>query len=235
MKKNYFITVAIIASVMLPAQVGLIGVNTESPTNTLDVNGTVRVRNLLPNTFISGIDKIVVADAAGVLKSVPESAISATRSYEVLFNLTTLPTASIVDSDTSANTPRIPVEIRTETINLTKDALVQVNFSIPIDKVYGYNTTEPSKNGRVRMLRTHLVVDGIVVTKSTNTITNYVNPDEPTPPPALTGVFFNTGSYFIKLTAGPHTIKLEGTCNPYISCEQGGSASGTRFQAVALY
>ncbi|MDP9958765.1 hypothetical protein [Chryseobacterium lathyri] len=217
------------------AQVGVIGINTNTPTNTLDVNGTARIRTLLPNTFVSGVDKIVVADATGVLKSVPESAISATRSYDVKFDLNNLGVAYIDDAITDANSPRVPKPIESQSITLEKEALVQINFSVPIDKVYGHNTIEPSKNGRTRMLRTHLVVNGVDVTRSTNTISNYVNPDEPTPLPAAIGVFYNTGSYFIKLAKGTHTIALEGTCHPYISCEQGGNAPGTRFQAVALY
>ncbi|RLJ31292.1 hypothetical protein CLU97_0705 [Chryseobacterium sp. 7] len=235
MKKNYSIVASIAASVMLNAQVTAVGINTSTPTNTLDINGTARVRTLVPNTYISGIDKIVVADASGVLKSVPESAISTHLSYDILFDLNSLGIASIDDADTSASNPRTPIEIQSKTITLTKDALVQINFCVPLNKVYEHGTALPPKDGRIKMLRTNLVVDGNIVTKSTNTVTNYVNPDEPTPPPALTGVFYNTGSFSIKLAAGTHTIKLEGTCNPYISCEQGGGISGARFQAIALY
>ncbi|WP_431611332.1 hypothetical protein [Chryseobacterium sp. 'Rf worker isolate 10'] len=235
MKKNYSIVVAIVASAMLNAQASAVGINTSTPTNTLDINGTARVRTLFPNTYVSGVDKIVVADANGVLKSVPESAIPATRSYDILFDLNSLGIAAIDDADTSASNVRTPIEIQSKTITLAKDALVQINFSIPLNKIYEHGTSLPPKDGRIKMLRTNLVVDGNIVTKSTNTVTNYVNPDEPTPPPALTGVFYNTGSFFINLTAGTHTIKVEGTCNPYISCEQGGNISGSRFQAVAFY
>ncbi|CAI8852417.1 hypothetical protein [Chryseobacterium sp. IT-36CA2] len=235
MKKNYSIAVAIAASAMLNAQTSAVGINTNAPTNTLDVNGTARVRTLVPNTYVSGVDKIVVANASGVLKSVPESAISTPLSYNILFDQTSLGIAAIDDADTSASNTRTPVEIQNNSLTLAKDALVQINFSVPLNKVYEHGTTQPPKDGRMKMLRTNLVVDGNIVTKSTNTVTNYVNPDEPTPPPALTGIFYNTGSFFIKLAAGTHTIKLEGTCNPYISCEQGGNLSGARFQAIAIY
>lgn len=235
MKKNYSIVVAIAASAMLNAQASAVGINTNAPTNTLDVNGTARVRTLVPNTYVSGVDKIVVANASGVLKSVPESAISTPLSYDILFDQTSLGIAAIDDADTSASNPRTPVEIQNNSLTLAKDALVQINFSVPLNKVYEHGTAQPPKDGRIKMLRTNLVVDGNIVTKSTNTVTNYVNPDEPTPPPALTGIFYNTGSFFIKLNAGTHTIKLEGTCNPYISCEQGGNLSGARFQAIAFY
>jgi hypothetical protein len=235
MKKNYSIVIAIAASAMLNAQASAVGINTSAPTNTLDVNGTARVRTLVPNTYVSGVDKIVVANASGVLKSVPESAISTPLSYDILFDQTSLGIAAIDDADTSASNPRTPVEIQNNSLTLAKDALVQINFSVPLNKVYEHGTAQPPKDGRIKMLRTNLVVDGNIVTKSTNTVTNYVNPDEPTPPPALTGIFYNTGSFFIKLNAGTHTIKLEGTCNPYISCEQGGNLSGARFQAIAFY
>lgn len=49
-----------------------VGIGTEAPTNTLDVNGDVRVRNLYNFESIDENDKVVVADADGVLKTAPK-------------------------------------------------------------------------------------------------------------------------------------------------------------------
>lgn len=235
MKKKCFAAAILIASVMINAQTGLVGVNTSTPTNTLDVNGTARVRSLLPNTFNSSVDKIVVADANGALKSVPASAISSS-SYEVLFDLTPITDVGISDSNPNGDDARTAVTIQNQTINLTKDALVQINFAVPIWDVFKYGTSAAPTDGGSKMLRTHLVVDNVIVVKSTNTYTNTsVGTGTGTSAEALKGVFFNTGSAFVKLTAGTHTIRLEGTCNPYITCRQGGGGQGTKFQAVALY
>ncbi|MBP7174027.1 MAG: tail fiber domain-containing protein [Cloacibacterium sp.] len=57
----------------------LIGIATPTPTNTLDVNGTARVRILDPST--EAADKFVVADANGVLKTKDASALPANNIY----------------------------------------------------------------------------------------------------------------------------------------------------------
>lgn len=235
MKKKCFTAAIAIASVMINAQTGLVGVNTSTPTNTLDVNGTARVRSLLPNTFDSNVDKIVVADANGALKSVTATTILS-KSYEVLFDLTPVAEVGISDSNPNGDDARTPGTIQSQTITLTKDALVQINFAIPIWDVFKYGTSVAPTDGGSKMLRTHLVVDNVIVVKSTNIYTNSsVGTGTGTSAEALKGIFFNTGSAFVKLNAGTHTIKLEGTCNPYITCRQGGGGQGTKFQAVALY
>lgn len=236
MKKKYFAFVAIATSLMSYAQSGnVVGINTSQPTHTLDVNGTARIRTLTPNTFDPSVDKIVVATDKGVLKSVEFKNISSS-SYEILFDVNTLGTAVISDSDPNAHNQRTPVVIQTQTITLQKEALVQVNFSVPIDEVYKYGISDASTDGRIKMLRTHLVVDNATVIRATNTYTNgSVGSGVGTDVAALAGVFYNTGSYFVKLAAGNHTIRLEGVCDPYITCKQGGNHPGTRFQALALY
>lgn len=63
MKKNYVTMVTILLSGVIYSQgTGKVGINTVDPTNVLDVNGTVRVRDLLPNTYNPAVDKIVIAD-----------------------------------------------------------------------------------------------------------------------------------------------------------------------------
>lgn len=236
MKKKYFMVIAIAASLIIHAQsAGYIGINTATPTQTLDVNGTTRIRVLTPNTFDSNIDKVVIANDKGVLKSVPVNEL-VNRSYEVLFDLNALNTVTINDNNPNASSPRVPVIIQSQSITLTKEAVVQINFSVPIDQVYGYGTSDAPTDGKAKMLRTNLVIDNAIVTRSTNTYTNaHLGAGTGIDSEALGGIFYNTGSYFVKLNAGVHTIRLEGICNPYLSCKQGGNYPGTRFQAIALY
>lgn len=81
------------------------------------------------------------------------------------------------------------------------------------------------------MLRTHLLVNSINSTSSTNIYNNTLTASGVD----IFGIFFNTGSYFIVLPAGIHSISLEDLCFINIKCKQGGNAAGTSFQAVAIY
>lgn len=72
-KKCFTVAVAI-ASVMISAQTGLVGVNTSTPTNTLDINGTTRVRTIIP---VAGTTVVtpVYSDTNGVLVKASPSAV----------------------------------------------------------------------------------------------------------------------------------------------------------------
>lgn len=74
MKKKCFTIAIAIASVMINAQTGLVGVNTNAPTNTLDVNGNTRVRTIIP---VSGSTVVtpVYSDINGVLVKASPSAV----------------------------------------------------------------------------------------------------------------------------------------------------------------
>ena len=47
---------------------GGVGIGTDDPTETLDVNGNIRVRNMPEQTFIGDTDRIVLIDESGVAK-----------------------------------------------------------------------------------------------------------------------------------------------------------------------
>ncbi len=59
-------------SVLVLSDTGKIGMSVSAPTEKLDVNGNARLRTL-PNVAGSDTDKVVVADAGGVLKTVERS------------------------------------------------------------------------------------------------------------------------------------------------------------------
>lgn len=66
MKKYFFIAYCLLLSLVVNGQTSGVGILTESPTESLDVNGTVRIRDLPISNSTSDI--AIVADSAGVLK-----------------------------------------------------------------------------------------------------------------------------------------------------------------------
>lgn len=67
MKRNLFL-VAILASVAtINAQTGNVGINTQQPTETLDVNGTLRVRALSDGSSSAAYDQVLVMKADGTI------------------------------------------------------------------------------------------------------------------------------------------------------------------------
>lgn len=85
-------------------------------------------------------------------------------------------------------------------------------------------------DGRARILRTHLLVDGTTISRASNIYSNATSTGT-----NLTGYFYNSGSFSVELAAGTHSISLEGICFDNTPCTQGGSMPGTNFQVVALY
>lgn len=210
MKK--FCNILILLAITVNAQ---IGIETATPTRTFDVNGTSRIRTLTDKSANINYDQVLTTDTNGNIDFVPKNTLN--QQYAQLFNLTTLPTSQNNSSTT-------PSTISTQSITLTKKALVIINFSVPI------NLSTAASDGRVRLLITHLVVDGTTTVKASNSYTNSARTGT-----NLTGLFYNTGSFSVELAAGTHSISLEGSCFNNALCTQGGNLPGTSFQAVALY
>lgn len=204
-------------SVCLHAQVGI---NTTSPSRTIDVNGTLRVRTQTDQSSNVSYDNVLISDANGNVDYVKKNHLN--QQMVQLFNLTTLPSVNAGGTGTPT-----PVSISNQSITLTKPAFVVINFSVPVTLA-----SAPS-DGRLKILRTHLNVDGTNVVRSTNTYTN--NTASGT---NITGIFYNTGSYITLLGAGTHSIEVLGTCFDFAtasSCVQGGAFAGSSFQAYAFY
>lgn len=205
-------TISIFVAIITNAQVGI---KTPDPTRTLDVNGTSRIRTLTDKSTDKNYDQVLTTDASGNVEYVPKSSLH--QQYVELFHLKTLP-PTLSNSSTAAS------NISTQSITLAKKALVVINFSVPI------NLSNTASDGRARILRTHLLVDGNTAVRSSNIYTNSTSTGT-----NLYGLFYNTGSYFIELAAGAHTISLDGFCADNAACTQGGNLPGTTFQATALY
>lgn len=213
--KNFISGIILFSSVCANAQVGI---NTESPSRTLDVNGTLRVRTQTDQSTNSAYNNVLVSDANGNIDYVKKNTLN--QQMVQLFSLSTLPSVSVGGSGT-------PVSISNQSITLSKPAFVIINYSVPI------SLSSAASDGRMKLLRTHLNVNGVNVVRSTNTYTNTA-----TTGTNLTGLFYNTGSYISLLGAGTHSIEILGTCFDFATasnCTQGGSFTGTSFQAHVMY
>ena len=81
MKKAYSLIVLLFTVLFFNAQNGNVGINTVSPTNTLDINGTLRVRKITQiGSSQSAKDSIMVFDTDGVVKYVSANSVVAQAS-----------------------------------------------------------------------------------------------------------------------------------------------------------
>lgn len=198
-----------------------VGVNTTTPSRTLDVNGSLRVRTQTDESANSSYNNVLISDANGNVDYVKKSLLN--QQMVSLFNLNVLPSVNAGGNGAAA----IPVSISNQSITLTKPAFVMISYSVPV------TLSIAATDGRMKILRTHLNVNGTNVIRSSNTYTNSTATGT-----NLTGIFYNTGSYTTLLGAGTHSIEVLGTCFDFTTasqCIQGGSFSGTSFQAFAIY
>ncbi|MCT2563902.1 hypothetical protein [Chryseobacterium herbae] len=199
---------------------GQVGINTTAPSRTLDLNGTLRVRTQTDQSANTGYTNVLIADNNGNVDYVKKNTLN--QQMVQLFNLTILPSVNAGGSGTV-----VPVSISNQSITLTKPAFILITYSVPITLAAG------ASDGRMKLLRTHLSVNGTNVVRSSNAYTNSIATGT-----NLTGIFYNTGSYITLLAAGTHSIEVLGTCFDFTAanqCIQGGSLPATSFQAFALY
>ncbi|UGU15896.1 hypothetical protein LS482_19725 [Sinomicrobium kalidii] len=99
------------------------GINTQNPTETLDVNGNVRVRDINANVGDGTIDRRVVADADGVLKTLD--------SDDYTFFHSRLTTDQTLSSDALANTILFDTPIATSPFYSYDNATGILTFNAP--------------------------------------------------------------------------------------------------------
>lgn len=199
---------------------GQVGINTTAPSRTVDVNGALRVRTQTDQSSNSSYDNVLISDANGNVDYIKKNVLN--QQMVQLFNLSTLPSVNAGGSGAVT-----PVSISNQSITLTKPAFVMITYSVPI------TLSAAASDGRMKILRTHLNVNGNNVVRSSNTYTNSTATGT-----NLTGIFYNTGSYITLLGAGTHSIEILGTCFDFAAasnCVQGGAFAGTSFQAFAMY
>lgn len=197
-----------------------VGINTTAPSRALDINGSLRARTQTNQTSNASYDNVLVSDVNGNVDYAKKSTLN--QQMVQLFSLNTLTAVNTGGTGTPA-----PVSINNQSITLAKPAFVIINFSVPVT----LSTT--FSDGKLKILRTHLNVDGTNVIRTSSTYTNTSATGT-----NLSGIFYNNGSYIALLAAGTHTIEILGTCFDFTTpgqCIQGGNYAGTVFQAFALY
>ncbi|REC79355.1 hypothetical protein DRF60_05885 [Chryseobacterium elymi] len=139
MKKLMVIGTAGISSLMLSQ----VGINTQSPTETLDVNGNIRFRSVPQYSSLLSADLIMVLDANGVGKRLPVSALIPPGKY-VLDDIYSIVAVNPIKRNIhgvwngSQQINNIDLEMtQSIVIPANKDVQVVVNYSIPLGMEIG--------------------------------------------------------------------------------------------------
>lgn len=170
------------------AQTGNVGINTTTPTETLDIaTGNLRVRNINTNTGTSG-DRLVVADATGVFKTIPPAAGSIQLIKEAI-GTTPQTIAAGVTADIIGGT-------MTFTTTGTTTALITYS-ALPL----------PTSANAPTQGSIDLIVDGVKVISS-----YYSSADAPSGALVKLGNYSTSQKVISNFPAGTHTIKLQAKC-----------------------
>lgn len=209
------------------AQTGKVGINTETPNETLEINGTLRVNNLpesgsgkiydgLNNTeaktTFTGTN-MVVSDDKGNLGTLP---------------FVTYPTllAGGKREDVAPNTQIIRVRAASETVytenlstaqfTLDKKSMVIFNSTLSINVLSNYLGTS-IRDGVLRRLGSALYLNNEIVAINAMPFYTY----DTTSITFLTGQFYSNIQKVLILDAGTYNVRLEGSLNTNSSDRSG--------------
>ena len=212
-----------------------VGVRTDEPTHTLDVNGDVRVRNINNLEGNSSTHKRVVADEQGVLRTINnQNPLIFGGDLSNPFNTLTLSTPGgdtntqpIVFSSTGTNSL---------TFTISETSLVTFDYNIGVSISGGGAGWNDNRRKMLNnSLRFSTVPSGSVVPSGVNfAFSQTVIAGEGGRP----GFFNNSGSHTLLLIPGDYTLELrcsvisEGTTN--VSAQFGTSANRLTITAVPV-
>ncbi|NML69060.1 hypothetical protein HHL23_04545 [Chryseobacterium sp. RP-3-3] len=183
MKKIFTIT-AIAFTAVTFAQTGNVGINTATPTETLDIaTGNLRVRNINTNTGTTG-DRLVVTDATGVFKTVAPAAGSIQIIQEAI-GTTPQTIASGVTADING---------ATMTFTTTGSTTVLITYSA---------LALPNAGGAPVQGSIDLIVDGV------KAISSYYSATDAPSGLSTLGNYSTAQKVISNFPAGTHTIKLQ--------------------------
>lgn len=136
--KKSFLAVSLLVSVHFLAQVNNVGINTANPTQSLDVNGNIRLRAVPQYGSLLSTDLVLVLDASGVGKRLPVSALQPPGKYALddIYSLVATNPYNIDITGTwatgsSVNNIDIGMGLNI-VIPANKDVQVVINYSIPL-------------------------------------------------------------------------------------------------------
>jgi len=233
MKKIVLTAFAVSLSVVAYAQSGKVGINTPTPSETLDVNGTERVRTLPQNGVSNAIytkpdgttspnkdqtftaTKALVADDNGVIGSVswlPAQSPTIMAGVNQTDAVTTTGTASSVSGSTGTTGV-----LATRTFILSTKSIVTFSFNLSVSSIRSFNSNLLSDGAAKRigakllLNSATLINSGIPFTSSKNTYAD--------------GYYYLFGTRTLILPAGTHTVDLYGTVFAYNTDNIGISAA----------
>lgn len=211
------------------AQTGKVGINTEDPKETLEINGTLRVGKLPesgkgkiyngangenPSTNFSGT-RTLVADESGNIGYI-----------EHLPHFTTISGADTSDAIPKKQRIEVPARpgdinakaitnnLASKTFTLAKKSIVFINATVSIGKISVAGGTGEAEevnkgieDGHVRRLGTELYLNNNLnpILYNSFPFSNYSHSN------SINGYFYSSFSKALILSAGSHTIRVEGT------------------------
>lgn len=208
------------------AQTGKVGINTESPKETLEVKGTLRVDNLPQsgtgkiyngadeaNTTFTGVNT-VVADANGNLGYLP-----ILPSFKVLKGADGLDAYSTVNvtvdnTTNTADSSSVIKEITTASFTLDKKSLVMFNVTLSAS-ITSLEFTQPTKRLGVDVQLTGGTFNNTSIINNGIPLTSGIQGTTTTSFSA--GVFTLGGSRAIVLDKGTYTVKVNGRIGVHTS------------------
>lgn len=211
------------------AQTGKVGINTEDPKETLEINGTLRVGKLPesgkgkiyngangenPSTNFSGT-RTLVSDESGnigylTLLPYPTTVNGANTSDAILVKQRIVVPALPGEQKSLMTTNNLA----SKTFTLAKKSIVFINATVSIGKISVAGGTGEAEevnkgieDGRVRRLGTELYLDDnqTPILYNSFPFSNYSHSN------SINGYFYSSFSKTLILPAGNHTIRLEGT------------------------
>lgn len=226
MKKSLLLA-GMLAVGLANAQTGKVGINTENPNETLEINGTLRVDNL-PE---SGVGKIydgaettgttftgtrtLVADEKGNIGYTTTATSGGTTTTSQNFPVVVIGAKGgdafeRRDFILTKATRSLTTEYLNTTFTLEKRSLVLVNASLSsslegsrVDGVAWANNQTPA----AKRLGIDVEIDGTTLINAGTLVTTGVALGDPS---YQNGIWVATGSRAIVLEAGTHTIKVDG-------------------------
>ena len=173
----------------------------------LDVaSGNVRIRDIYSNTGDRSTDKIVVADANGVLKTIP-------KQPAVLFggDLADVITTGVTVSEAAGSNTSVTGTLRTITFKIDYTSVVTFDYSIS----YNFNNVDILSDGILRRINSFLRFTSVPAASSVPANVLFANQSNPfslsnSSNGNIPGFYYLSASQSLRLTPGTYTVVLYG-------------------------
>lgn len=174
-----------------------IGIGTTTPQETLDVNGSTRVRNLdTTNPNNNGVASNVKVDLNGTLILEDNSAANTV----IVDDSNILSTPVILQTNSAGDTIQSVVHTSTFTTAYPRLVFIKSTISLSLEK----DSSGPITNGQARISGSSLSINGNVTDRDRATYSNHDDSER-----VMTGYMYLKNDTHIFLPAGTHSIEIE--------------------------